>query len=277
MRSEKRSKITENWVSRTPGPLDRLEGSFRGVAYSPHRHDTYAIGITLSGILSFDYRGTTNHSKPGQMVILHPDELHDGRAGTDDGFHYKTLYVRPAAIQDVLGGKALPFVEGGISTDTRLWTVLSGLLEDCDSPLGILEYEDAIYDLTTALCQIADNTASEQVLNYRAANTTRLYIDGNLNEDMSLEILERVSGYNRWQLSRDFRAAFGTSPYRYLTQRRLDKARELMLVGIPISSVAIDCGFADQSHFGRHFKKTYGSPPKSWLLGTSGQMIKYGN
>ena len=133
MRSGTANEISNNWVSRTPGRLDRLEGSFRGAAYSPHRHDTYAIGITLSGVQTFDYRGTTMHSKPGQMVILHPDELHDGRAGTVDGFHYKTLYVRPAEIQEVLDGQPLPFVEGGISTDTRLLTVLTNLLDDCEN------------------------------------------------------------------------------------------------------------------------------------------------
>lgn len=262
-----------NWVSKAPGILDRLEGTFLGAAYAPHRHDTYAIGITLRGIQTFDYRGTTQHSKPGQMVILHPDELHDGRAGTDDGFQYRTLYVRPSNIQEALGGKPLPFVEGGVSTDARLWAVLAPLLNDFDSSLSDLENQDAIYDLATTLSAISGTQLSKKSINFRAANIARIFIDQNLNEGASLDDLERISGHDRWQLSRDFRSVFGTSPHRYLVQRRLDRARELMLAGISISSAAIDCGFADQSHLGRHFKKTYGLAPKLWLSRTRGQIV----
>lgn len=263
--------MKKNWVSRAPGLLDRLEGSFRGTAYAPHRHDTYAIGITLHGVQTFDYRGTTQRSQPGQMVILHPDELHDGRAGTDDGFRYKTLYVRPSAIQDVLGGKPLPFIAGGVSNDARLRAILAPLLNDCETSLSNLEYQDAIYDLATTLNEISGIRSPTRPFNYPAANAARAFIDENLEGGTSLDDLERVSGHDRWQLSRDFRAVFGTSPTRYLIQRRLDKARRLLLSGVPIAISAIDCGFSDQSHFGRHFKKTYGLTPKAWLAATKHQ------
>jgi len=61
-----------------PG-IDRMEARFFGNAFSPHRHDTYAIGVTLHGIQTFTYRGATHYSKPGNLVILHPDELHVSR------------------------------------------------------------------------------------------------------------------------------------------------------------------------------------------------------
>src|ERR1700750_1404381 len=69
--------------------IERLEARFRGRAFSPHRHDTYAIGITLAGVQTFRYRGEARHCLPGQWHILHPDEIHDGAAGTDEGFAYR--------------------------------------------------------------------------------------------------------------------------------------------------------------------------------------------
>lgn len=63
----------------------------------------------------------------------------------------------------------------------------------------------------------------------------------------------------------DFRALFGTSPYRYLIQRRLDIARRLMLGGQTLAEAALAAGFADQSHMTRHFGQSYGLPPARWL------------
>src|SRR5262249_60713625 len=86
-----------------------------GEAYAKHRHETYAIGLTNAGVQVFDYRGAAHASTPGQVVVLYPDEVHDGRAGTDDGFGYRILYVEPAllgeAIRALLGQPhSLPFV-----------------------------------------------------------------------------------------------------------------------------------------------------------------------
>src|SRR5579864_7982621 len=86
----------------SPG-VERIEAYFAGHGFDPHRHDTYAVGFTLEGVQSFRYRGAAERSLPGHVFVLHPDEVHDGRAGTSAGFHYKILYVEPRAIGDALG------------------------------------------------------------------------------------------------------------------------------------------------------------------------------
>lgn len=255
---------SSDWLVRAPGVVDRIEARFSGTAYAPHRHDTYAIGLTLKGVQSFDYQGITRHSKPGQMVILHPDELHDGRAGDERAFQYRTAYVAPADIQSVLGGRALPFVAGGVSSDSRLYRAVCALLDDYERPLTEAEYQHALFDLATALEDVAGGAPPLGHVNRRAATQARALIDAGLEREVSLSELERATRHDRWQLSRDFRALFGTSPYRYLVLRRLDKARAMMLAGQSIADAATACGFADQSHFGRQFKKSYGLTPHAW-------------
>jgi AraC-like DNA-binding protein len=255
----------QNWILRAPGGLERIEACYSGAAFAPHRHDTYAIGITLKGVQTFDYRGSTRYSLPGQLVVLFPDELHDGRAGDNQTFRYRTAYIAPAQIQDALGGRALPFIDGGVSSDPRLRRRVLALLRDYDRPLTELEQQDALYDLAIALQDVAGGAPSIKSVNRTAAMRARDYIEDRIDRGFSLGDLEHVTQHNRWQLSRDFRAMFGTSPYRYLLARRLDRARFLILAGYAITDAALACGFSDQSHFGRLFKRTVGLTPNAWL------------
>ncbi len=104
-----------DWVKRGEGDggIERIEAFFEGHGYAPHRHDTYAIGFTLAGVQSFQYQRSRRHGVPGSVLVLHPDELHDGEAGTAAGFRYRMAYVLPWQVQQVLGGAPLPFVQGG--------------------------------------------------------------------------------------------------------------------------------------------------------------------
>ena len=110
--------------------MQALQAWFAGRGFAPHRHDTYAIGLTDTGVQAFDYRGATRISTPGEVVVLHPDETHDGRAGTPDGFGYRIVYVAPARIHEAaraIRGRpcALPFArEPPFDVDNN-WNMLS--------------------------------------------------------------------------------------------------------------------------------------------------------
>lgn len=260
-------KQLADWIHRAPSSqgLERIEAYFAGSAYALHRHDTYAIGRTLSGVQSFFYRGGERHSLPGATMVLHPDEAHDGQAGTDAGFHYRMMYVEPALIQQILGGQPLPFIKGGISDDPRLRAATSRLLLSMDSPVDALEADDALFDLAHALNAVAGSGQGARHVDYRAAEKAREFIHAALGQSVTLDQLALHSGRDRWSLSRDFRLLFGTSPYRYLTMRRLDLFKQLLIQGHALVDAALAAGFADQSHMTRHFSKTYGLAPARWL------------
>lgn len=229
-----------------------------------HRHDTYAIGRTLKGVQSFRYRHSMKHSLPGGTIILHPDELHDGHAGTDIGFYYRMVYIQSSLIQKILGGKPLPFIEGGLSNDPRLYAASQVLLQSFEST-NPLEEEDAIFDLAHAMATVAGVKSTRKRVDYRATELARIYLLDHLDHIVTMDELEKVSGQDRWRLSRDFRVLFGTSPYRYIILRRLELVRELIVKGIPIVQASLIAGFTDQSHMAKQFKKTYGRTPKHWL------------
>ncbi len=128
-----------------------------------------------------------------------------------------------------------------------------------------LEYQDALVEIAGALEAASGGVDLIRRANREAARMARDYIDSCLDQTFSLQELELATGHDRWQLSRDFRAMFGSSPYRYLILRRLEKARGLLTGGRPGADVAAACGFADQSHFGRQFRMTYGLTPQAWI------------
>lgn len=141
-----KSKI--HWVSEFSGIQSRFEACFSGLAYAPHRHDTYTLALTTKGVQSFNYRGALRHSLPGNVVILHPDELHDGQAGNDSPFAYRAINFHPADIQEVLQGAPLPFVPNGISEDKRMQALAVRLLSHLDIQLQHYELEDALFEFS---------------------------------------------------------------------------------------------------------------------------------
>ncbi|NER63713.1 AraC family transcriptional regulator [Pseudomonas sp. MAFF212427] len=258
---------SRDWLQRAahPGKVERIEAYFSGYAYSLHRHDTYAIGRTLAGVQNFHYRGSTRHSLPGQTMVLHPDEVHDGEAGTEAGFRYRMIYLEPALVQQALGGRALPFICGGQSDDPRLFAATEALLQRMDDPLDAFAEEDAIYDLVQVMAGVAGQRRGRQTFDFVAAERARLFIHDTLALPICLDDLVQASGRERFALSRDFRVLYGTSPYRYITQRRLERARRLMLSGVSLTEAALGAGFYDQSHMTRHFQQALGLTPARWL------------
>ena len=183
-------KTGVDWVVRAPGDFERMEAFFNGPAYAPHRHDTYAIGVTLQGKQSFNYRGALRYNEAGRCLILHPDELHDGQAGTDIGMRYRVGYIDPAQIQNVLGGKALPFIEGAISDNPGLYQAVLGLLGEVDQDISGLQYQDALYDLAIAMDAVSDKRSqTRKSFDYQAAEMARQYIADNLEQSISLDKL----------------------------------------------------------------------------------------
>lgn len=262
-----RSSTDSDWVLRSnqPGRIERIEAWFGGHGYQPHRHDTYSIGRTLSGVQSFHYKGSLRHGLPGNTLLLHPDELHDGMAGTEAGFRYRMAYIDPALIQQVLKGEPLPFIAGGLSSDPRLYQASEAFVQAMDHALDPLEEQDALFDLAMALRAVAGKPRGRKLLDYPAAERAREFIMAHLHQSVTLEMLEHVSGREKWSLSRDFRVLFGTSPYRFVTLRRLDVFRALILDRFSLVEAALAAGFHDQSHMTRHFTRTYGMSPARWL------------
>jgi AraC-like DNA-binding protein len=253
--------------------VERIEAYVPSDGFSPHRHDTYAIGITLSGVQAFRYRGVQRRCLAGQCHILHPDEVHDGLSGADGGFRYRIAYIDPNLIQRALGGKQLPFVADPILNLTPLQERLLSAAWDMDDPVDTLRQTE----IASAVAEVLEALASprprrREPLCVDALLRARALLAAAPAEFHTVKELERVAALDRWTIARQFRAAFGTSPTRFRTMRQLDDVRRLVKSGASLADAALQAGFYDQSHMSRMFKQAYGLTPARWVASLSSKV-----
>jgi AraC-like DNA-binding protein len=246
-----------------PG-LERAEAFFSERAFDLHRHDTYAVGITCSGVQAFRYRGAQRIALPGQLHVLHPDELHDGGPATEEGFRYRIVYVEPDLIRRALDDAPLPFVEEPVQSVTSAVSEIVRLLVDIDEPISDLGGAEIAASVADALQALAGPAGPSEPIALRAVELVRDHLAAHANEQTPAAELERIAGLDRFAIARHFRRAFGTSPDRYRTMRRLDLARAAIARGVPLVRSAAEAGFSDQSHLTRQFKKAFGITPGTW-------------
>lgn len=90
-------------------------------------------------------------------------------------------------------------------------------------------------------------------------------IEDRLSESVTLAVLADECGLSVSHFARAFRVTTGMAPYQWLLQRRVERAREMLLNGtFSVAEIATACGFSDQSHLSRNFSRVFGDPPASW-------------
>jgi len=258
------------WVD-AQGPVDGVElfsARLRGRPFSRHRHDVYAIGVTEEGVQAFGYRGMVERSLPGQVFVLHPDELHDGRADGPGVFGYRQIYVSPgriaAALRALTGRPTpLPFA-APVADDPLLARTVRAAFARALEPLAA---DALVVQLAGGLLRCSGTGLAGALpsrVDLPAVERGRDLLATRLTVVQSGEV-EAVTGLDRYQFARQFRAVYGTSPYRYSVMRRLDLARRQLRQAPPLAETALAAGFADQAHFTRVFKTAFGMTPGRYV------------
>ena len=92
------------------------------------------------------------------------------------------------------------------------------------------------------------------------------YMEEHLQDSLSLDQLARETDYSRAHFLRMFRATTGKTPHQYLTQRRIERAKSMLLEAetISLTEIAASCGFSSQSHMTRVFREQVGVTPSEF-------------
>jgi transcriptional regulator GlxA family with amidase domain len=90
----------------------------------------------------------------------------------------------------------------------------------------------------------------------------REYVEAHLGESTDLKMLAAVAGLSVHHFAREFRQSAGVTPHNYLTQKRVERAQEMLAqTNLALSAIAYATGFSDQGHLTRHFRHVLGTTP----------------
>ncbi|MER7951239.1 AraC family transcriptional regulator [Streptomyces sp. NPDC096079] len=259
-RTVTRQEVTA-WRPRVPGVVEVFHAHFTVHAYPMHVHDVWTLLIVDDGAVRYELdrheRGT-----PGDTVSLLPPQVpHNGSPATSGGFRKRVLYLDLAPLDESLIG---PAVDAPDLVDPllrrRVGQLHAALAEPGDeleaqSRLSLIE-ERLLGHLRPRLVTPVPGDADPGV-----AHGLRELLDARLTEGVTLDEASLLLHAHPAHLVRAFSGAFGIAPHQYLTARRIDRARRLLLDGRPPVDVAAETGFYDQSHLNRSFKRIVGTTP----------------
>jgi AraC family transcriptional regulator len=93
------------------------------------------------------------------------------------------------------------------------------------------------------------------------------FIDANIDERLALDLLAKQSSMSVYHFARRFKASVGVSPHRYIVNRRVHRAKELMQRGrCCLADLSLACGFSSQAHFTTAFRREFGVTPGRYRI-----------
>lgn len=257
-------------------PVDGLEGVvvLRATAmrhsYGRHSHEAYALGVIEAGVGGNRCRGADHFSAPGSIVVMNPGETHTGYCAGDAPLSYRMLYIPPRALINALPeSTAAPHFQS-ICIFDRPWARKLQQLHRClESPTDPMEKQARFYQTLGAFTARFNQDSPRAGAGNESSAIRRVkdYLRANYARPVTIDALARLTQLNRAYLIRAFTKTVGLPPYAYLTQVRVEKAKQLLASGLPPVQTALEVGFADQSHLNRHFKKLTGTTPRLYRLG----------
>ncbi|MCX5378478.1 AraC family transcriptional regulator [Streptomyces sp. NBC_00091] len=249
------------WQPQVAGIAEVFHARFTEHAYPAHVHDTWALMILDGGRVDFALeRERYGTGVSESVILLPPGVVHDGRTVTEAGFRKRVLYLDTSVLPEPLTGAA---VDAPILYDAALRERVHGLHQALRDP-DPFEAQSRLAFVGERLRRWLEGLGPVPYEAPRARVAVRLreLLDARSGEGITLaEASAALGGVHPTHLIRSFRQAYGLPPHAYLTGRRVARARELLLAGMPAARAATAAGFYDQAHLTRHFGRYVGISP----------------
>lgn len=267
----------------TFGGLEMLRARYQHMQFPKHIHDTYCISVIEEGMQRF-YRTGAEHVAPtGDIIIVNAEDVHTGSAAVESGWGYRAIYPLPSLMQSLLVGVhseegTIPWFDQAVIHDPELAQQLRLAFNFSLQPRNTLLKETSLAVALTQLMLRHARFVSDRAvmsLDHLSLWRVRDYLHADPSRDFSLSELAQLAQLSPWHFLRQFKRLFGLTPHAYLLQVRIRLAKQKLRDGQDIASVAQGCGFTDQSHLNRHFKKTVGVTPGLFLQGFKSTKAAY--
>ena len=249
-----------------------------------HHHDFYEVYFFLSGNVHYNIESRSYLLTPGDVLLISPMELHQPMFGAEHREYERiVLWIDKQFLEEF----SLPGLHMAACFDTTvpghtnllrpegvarqyLTFLLENLMaevasEDLYSEMAALSL---LAQVLVSLNRLAKQSAGEEHNSGQDATVYSVlsYINEHYNENLTLDDLANKFLISKYHLAREFQRLVGTSVHRYIVQKRLVMAKQMLSEGKPSSEVYQQCGFGDYSNFYRAFKAEYQISPKDYVL-----------
>jgi AraC-like DNA-binding protein len=251
------------WRPAVAGVTEVLHARFTDHVYPAHTHDAWTLLLVDEGAVRYDLHRHGHGASRSLVTLLPPGVPHDGRAQTPGGFRKRVVYLEPGTLGAARIG---PAVDRPAVDDPVLRARISTLHAVLGRPGDELEARSRLALVVERLGRHLDRAVrvGPPVRDDALADRLRDLIDSRVREGVDLDDAAAALGVHPTHAVRAFTRRHGLPPHRYLTGRRVDLARRLLLDGLPAAHVAAAAGFYDQAHLTRHFRRMLATPPAAY-------------
>ena len=249
-----------------------------------HHHDFYELYLFLSGNVDYVIENRKYHLMPGDLLLISPNELHQPMFGRERQTYERiVVWIDKTYLQQFSGldvdmthcfDTTVPGHSNLLRPDNAVRQRLTDLLEQIlgeeeSSRFGSgIMADTCLIQALVLVIRLAERTRARSEMPDKSESVVSSvldYINSHYAEDLSLDFLANQFFISKYHLSREFNRLVGTSVHRYIIQKRLVIAKQLMGEGVPSTSVYQHCGFGDYSNFYRAFKAEYQITPKEYI------------
>ena len=244
----------------------------RDICFAKHSHDTFSIGAITGGASTCWNRGHSHDVTAGSVVVINPEDVHACNPRNGVPWSYQMIYLECDWLRDLqcdIGADAsgnFAMFADIVPKDAGLYHDLTAMGDALfDGDIDALGKETALVAFFTDLHDRLDRKGG--LSDVGAGDNTKMawaadFIRSHCVDALSLADICGAVGVSPSHLVRAFKKTYGMTPYAYLINCRIQRARHALRRGDKIVDVALETGFADQAHFQRMFKRLTAITPR---------------
>ncbi len=240
----------------------------RGIVqpFPNHFHEHYVFGLIEEGERCLACRKTKYLVKAGMILIFQPKDNHACIRRIDETFDYRGLNISKEVMQnlalEITGKRQLPGFRENVVLDEEAAGYMRALHEMIMSGSEEFDKEENLFLFLSVLIQKYGQPFEEFIPECsQEIEQACMFMEEHYTEHISLEQICQAAALSKSTLLRAFTRHKGVTPYRYLVNIRINKAKLLLAQGVMPIDAAMQTGFSDQSHFTNYFGSFIGLSP----------------
>lgn len=245
------------------------KASFNNFGFDKHIHEEYALGVVSEGMMNISYDGINKSIGRKSLMTINPDTMHSNWSIDKKAYKQIAIYLHPSFISRFLEENynlKEVFFKAKLLEKETLSNELVSLVNDYENDdVTLFEYECRLIGLLNNILlnnsSFCKNINQKHSLNNELTSKAKKFMQDNIDLDIRLDDIAKEMNLSKFHFTRIFKEESHFSPHTYLVVKRLEKAKQELQKGVNICQVAQNCGFSDQSHFTKKFKKYLGITP----------------